>query len=91
MFDWLVSYIPFSWPETVADEIARLERELELARKKGPPPRQWDGRKKLPWPVNIYYKGQRYENVEEYDLDNHTFKANGIRYYSSPFLVQRLH
>lgn len=70
----------------------------EYMRKKGPPPRKWDGNKKLPWPIAIYYNGIRYDTITAYDLDAGTFSHINAKQQEfanlvgpDAFLVQRLH
>ncbi len=64
-------------------------------RKKGPPPRAWDGYKKLPWPIAIYHEGRIYYDALGYDLDKGYFDPTDgeARVTTDPdgFLVQRLH
>lgn len=66
-----------------------------MAKKKCPPPRQWDGKKKLPWPVDIYYNGKRFD-VVMYNLDEKHFAVKNQHGMISEvkghdFLVQRRH
>lgn len=73
----------------------RLVLELDDMRKKGPPPRQWNGNKPLPWPIAIFYEGRTFYDVLAYNLDEGYFDpTDGIpRQNTDPdgFLVQRMH
>jgi hypothetical protein len=70
----------------------------EFMRKKAPPPRNWDGKTKLPWPIDIYYKGERIgADIAAYDLDAGWYKwttaldKNTVNTGPNGFLVQRRH
>src|SRR5688572_12495628 len=98
MFGYYSYTPPFSWPKTWQDNFNQGMELIELARKKCPPPRSWDGKKKLPWPIVIYFKGKRYLDIVQYNLDTGEFwyKLKGKELslnqrIAGNFLVQRLH
>ena len=55
---------PFAMPQP------RKPRKAKSSKR---PPLAWDGVKPLKFKVVIYYKGQRYDKIVAYDIDNRRF------------------
>lgn len=80
---------------TIEELIAKAEARIAELKKKCPPPRSWNGITKLPWRLNIFYLGQCFKDIIEYDLDQSRFtycdsEGRAITITSRFFTVQRL-